>query len=76
VWALSWERLEAGWPGKTRLTLRLHPTPSGCELDVLQQGFQRLPLSLCLTAWESYRRRWRDSLARLALAAAVSSGST
>lgn len=68
VWVLAFERLGAGWTAPTRLTLRLHPTPAGCELDVLQQEFQRLPLSLCLTAWESYRARWRAALARLAAA--------
>lgn len=70
LWVLSFERLEAGWTSPTRLTLRLHPTPAGCELDVLQEGFQRLPLSLCLTAWEGYRLRWRTALARLAAASA------
>jgi hypothetical protein len=66
VWVLAFERLDAGWPAATRLTLRLHPIPGGCELDVLQQGFQRLPLSVGLTVWESYRTRWRTALARLA----------
>ena len=42
------------------------PRPGGCEVDVLQQGFQRLPLSSGLTVWESYRRRWRTALERLA----------
>ncbi|HYG64341.1 MAG TPA: hypothetical protein VEL74_17315 [Thermoanaerobaculia bacterium] len=68
LWVLSFERLEAGWTAPTRLTLRLAATPAGCELDVLQEGFQRLPLSLGLTAWESYRVRWRTALARLAAA--------
>lgn len=66
VWVLAFERLDAGWPATTRLTLRLHPAPGGCEVDVLQQGFQRLPLSIGLTVWESYRTRWRSALARLA----------
>jgi uncharacterized protein YndB with AHSA1/START domain len=66
VWVLAFERLDAGWPATTRLTLRLHPTAAGCEVDVLQQGFQRLPLSIGLTIWESYRTRWRIALARLA----------
>jgi uncharacterized protein YndB with AHSA1/START domain len=66
VWVLAFERLDAGWPATTRLTLRLHPAPGGCEVDVLQQGFQRLPLSTGLTVWESYRTRWRSALARLA----------
>ena len=33
---------------------------------MLQQGFEHLPLSRCLTIWEAYRRRWREALARLA----------
>jgi len=66
VWVLAFERLDAGWPAATRLALRLLPTPGGCEVDVLQQGFQRLPLSTGLTVWESYRTRWRTALARLA----------
>ena len=66
LWVLAFERLDAGWPAATRLTFRLHATPGGCELDVLQEGFQRLPLSAGLTIWESYRNRWRTALARLA----------
>jgi uncharacterized protein YndB with AHSA1/START domain len=65
---LAWE--EAGWPAPTRVTLQLHPAAAGCELDVLHQGFERLPLSACLTVWEAYRRRWREALARLAIVAA------
>jgi uncharacterized protein YndB with AHSA1/START domain len=69
-WVLAFERLDAGWPAATRLELCLHPAEvggsGGCELDVLQQGFQRLPLSVCLTVWEGYRLRWRTALARLA----------
>jgi uncharacterized protein YndB with AHSA1/START domain len=63
---LAFEKLGAGWPAATRLILRVHPAGPGCEVDVLQDGFQRLPLSVCLTVWEAYRRRWRDALARLA----------
>ena len=70
VWVLAFERLDAGWPAATRLTLRLHPAPGGCEIDVLQEGFQRLPLSWGLTVWENYRTRWRTALARLAAVAA------
>jgi uncharacterized protein YndB with AHSA1/START domain len=65
-WVLAFERLDAGWTAATRLALAVHPRAGGAELDVLQGGFQRLPLSLCLTAWESYRARWREALARLA----------
>lgn len=66
LWVLSFERLDAGWPSATRLTLRLHPAPGGSQMDVMQDGFQRLPLSICLTVWETYRLRWREALARLA----------
>ena len=66
TWVLAFERLDAGWSAATRLTLRLHPASDGCEIDVLQEGFQRLPLSWGLTVWESYRARWRTALARLA----------
>jgi uncharacterized protein YndB with AHSA1/START domain len=66
IWVLAFERLDAGWPAATRLTFRLHTAPGGCEIDVLQEGFQRLPLSAGLTIWESYRNRWRTALARLA----------
>jgi uncharacterized protein YndB with AHSA1/START domain len=69
IWILAFERVGAGWPAPTRLTLRLHARPAGCELDVLQEGFQRLPLSQSLTLWESYRRRWRAALERLAAVA-------
>jgi uncharacterized protein YndB with AHSA1/START domain len=66
LWVLGFERLDSGWTSATRLTLRVHSLPSGSEVDVLQDGFQRLPLSTCLTIWETYRRRWRDALSRLA----------
>ncbi len=69
LWVLGFERLDSGWTSATRLTLRVHPLPSGSEVDVLQDGFQRLPLSACLTIWETYRRRWRDALSKLAEAA-------
>jgi len=67
-WVLAFERLDAGWTAATRLSLAINPHAEGAELDVLQGGFQRLPLSLCLPAWESYRRRWREALERLAAA--------
>lgn len=69
---LAFEKLGEGWTAATRLTLQVHPAGPGCEVDVLQDGFQRLPLSTCLTIWETYRRRWRDALARLAEVAAPS----
>jgi uncharacterized protein YndB with AHSA1/START domain len=64
-WVLAFRRLDAGWTAATRLALEVAPRPSGCELDVLQSGFQDLRLSVCLTVWEEYRRRWRGALARL-----------
>lgn len=66
LWVLAFERLDAGWGAATRLALAVHPHAEGAEVDVLQEGFQRLPMSLCLTAWERYRRRWREALERLA----------
>jgi uncharacterized protein YndB with AHSA1/START domain len=66
LWVLAFERAGDGWPAATRLTLRVHARAGGAELDVLQEGFQNLPLSRGLTVWEDYRRRWRDALARLA----------
>jgi uncharacterized protein YndB with AHSA1/START domain len=66
LWVLAFERLDSGWKSATRLTLSVHPLASGSEVDVLQDGFQRLPLSACLTIWETYRRRWRDALSKLA----------
>lgn len=67
LWVAAFERLDAGWSAATRLTVRLHPTtPAASEVDVLHEGFQRLPLSICLTVWEAYRRRWRAALERLA----------
>jgi hypothetical protein len=69
-WVLAFEHLDAGWTAPTRLTLAVHAHSEGAEVDVLQHGFQRLPLSLCLTVWEAYRRRWRTALTRLAEAVA------
>ncbi len=68
LWVLAFERLEDGWPTATRLSLELTPAGAGCELSVLQQGFEHLPLSRCLSLWELYRRRWRGALAALAAA--------
>lgn len=66
LWVLGFERLDSGWTAATKLTLRVHPLASGSEVDILQDGFQRLPLSACLTIWETYRRRWREALNKLA----------
>ena len=61
---LSFERLEEGWESATKLSFELSgETP--CSLSILQQGFERLALSRCLTVWEFYRRRWRAALERL-----------
>lgn len=71
-WSLAFRQLDQGWQAATRLTLELHPDPTGCELDVFHEGFEHLSLSTCLTVWEEYRRRWREGCARLV--AAVGSG--
>lgn len=63
---LLFERRGAGWTTETRLLWELAATAEGCELSVLQGGFQNLPLSIGLTVWEEYRRRWRTALERLA----------
>jgi uncharacterized protein YndB with AHSA1/START domain len=69
LWVMAFERLDAGWPAATRLTVRLHRIPGGVsggsQIDVLQDGFQRLPLSAGLTIWETYRLRWKNALCRL-----------
>jgi uncharacterized protein YndB with AHSA1/START domain len=70
-WVLAFRRPADGWPAATRLVLELAPRANGCELSVLQQGFERLPLSDGLTVWEAYRRRWEVSLERLASALAA-----
>lgn len=72
LWVLAFERLDDGWETTTRLTFELTASGDGCELSVLQQGFEHLPLSRCLTIWESYRRRWRKALALLAATVSTS----
>jgi uncharacterized protein YndB with AHSA1/START domain len=57
---------QPGWKAATRLELELLPRAGGCEVSVLQNGFEHLPLSHGLTLWEIYRRRWRAALGRLA----------
>jgi hypothetical protein len=64
-WQMAFRREDKSWGVNTDLTLDLRSLETGCELSVLQHGFQRLPLSSCLTTWETYRRRWRAALARL-----------
>jgi hypothetical protein len=72
-WILAFRRADKNWPAVTDLTFDLRALEAGCELSVLQHGFQRLPLSTCLTTWEAYRRRWRTALGRLEEAVARSS---
>lgn len=69
-WVLAFRRSGDGWPVATRLAFELTPRPGGCEVSILQQGFEKLPLSDGLTVWEGYRRRWEQALARLASALA------
>jgi uncharacterized protein YndB with AHSA1/START domain len=57
---------QPGWSAATRLQIDLEPMEGGCEVSVLQNGFEHLPLSISLTVWELYRRRWRAVLERLA----------
>jgi uncharacterized protein YndB with AHSA1/START domain len=57
---------QPGWKAATRLEFELLPRDRGCEVSVLQNGFEHLPLSQSLTVWEAYRRRWRAALGRLA----------
>jgi len=57
---------QADWTAATRLEFELFETEHGCEVSVLQNGFEHLPLSISLTVWEAYRRRWRAALDRLA----------
>jgi uncharacterized protein YndB with AHSA1/START domain len=59
---------QPAWPARTRLDLELEAVADGCELSVLQHGFEHLPLSDSLTVWEAYRDRWDAALARLARA--------
>lgn len=63
---LNLQQLDAAWPVPTRVTLELTDSQGGTEVSVLQEGFAHLPLSDCLTIWETYRRRWRTALQRLA----------
>ena len=57
------------WSAATRLRIELSATEIGCEVSVLQNGFEHLPFSDSLTIWEAYRRRWRAALERLAASA-------
>ena len=69
-WVLDWRRTGAGWDSGTRVELEVTEVAAGegapeAELSVLQVGFQRLNLTVCLTEWELYRRRWRAAFERL-----------
>ena len=64
-WCLEFRREDPLWEGVTILDLTVRDTEGGCELEVFQEGFQRLALSSCLTIWEEYRSRWRAALDRL-----------
>lgn len=64
-WIVDLQSLDGSWPVPTRVEFELTTTPEGTEVSVLQKGFAHLPLSDCLTIWESYRRRWRGALATL-----------
>jgi uncharacterized protein YndB with AHSA1/START domain len=66
LWRLAFEELDAGWPVATRLVVKLHRLPPGSEIDLVQEGFHRLPPAVALTAWDESRRRWRRALDRLA----------
>lgn len=76
-WVGALERKGAGWRTATRVTVEVRATGGGrTEVSVLQEGFQNLPLSECLTIWEAYRKRWRGALGRLAAAAAGEEGAS
>ena len=59
LWSLAFQQPDANWPVATRLTFELFPQTHGCELSILQEGFEHLPLCDCLTIWEAYRTKWR-----------------
>jgi hypothetical protein len=64
-WVASLERLDAGWEVATPLVFEVRQTAGGSELMVFQSGFERLKLSIGLTEWERYRKRWREAFERL-----------
>ena len=72
-WIATFERADDGWESATRLVFELSGD-GPCRLAVLQQGFERLSLSRCLTDWELYRKRWRLAFDRLEAALAAASG--
>jgi uncharacterized protein YndB with AHSA1/START domain len=56
---------QPAWTAATRLEIEIVADGQACEISVLQEGFEHLPLSLSLTVWETYRRRWSAALHRL-----------
>jgi uncharacterized protein YndB with AHSA1/START domain len=62
---LGFRELDVGWGSATVVSLVVVQSGEDCEVTVVQEGFQRLPLSLGLTAWEHSRSRWTAALARL-----------
>lgn len=64
-WVVSLERLDAGWEVATPVVFEVQPIEGGAELMVFQSGFEQLKLSIGLTEWERYRRRWREAFERL-----------
>ena len=59
------ERLGAGWEVATPVVFEVRPIEGGTELMVFQSGFEQLKLSIGLTEWERYRKRWREAFERL-----------
>ncbi len=64
-WVVSLERLDAGWEVATPVVLEVAALGEGSELMVFQSGFEKLKLSIGLTEWERYRKRWREAFERL-----------
>lgn len=62
---LGFRQLDVGWTAATKVTLALSEREEGCGVMVFQEGFQQLPLSAGLTAWEHSRARWSRALDRL-----------
>lgn len=65
-WTVDLQNLDGTWPRPTRVHFDLAVAEEGTEISILQTGFAHLPLSECLTIWETYRRRWRTALSSLA----------
>ncbi len=65
---------QPGWDAATRLQFDLSAADGGSGISVLQNGFEHLSLSLSLTVWEAYRRRWTQALEALDRAIAAAAG--